>query len=71
MMATKMFIRNHFSKDEFIEYRYHISYELKNMTDYTRYTEQFAKNLQNDHLIKFKDKFNAKRKILTEIKNCH
>tara|TARA_B100001250_G_C19501070_1_gene657427 strand:- start:7 stop:309 length:303 start_codon:yes stop_codon:yes gene_type:complete len=71
MMATKMFIRQHFSKDEFIEYRYHISYELKNMNDYIRYTEEFAKDLQNDHLIRFKDKFNAKRRILTEMKNFH
>ena len=43
---------------------YTIQYKLKSMTNYLKYRDNFADELQKDHNKKFKNKFSAKRELL-------
>ena len=44
-----------------------IQYTLKNMVDFLKYEKEFAERFREEHKLKFKNKFSAKRIIMKKI----
>jgi len=66
VMQTNLFLEFKFFKNlNSKQLTYTIQYRLQNMKNYLKYIDRFADGLQKDHNQKFKNKFSAKREILT------
>ncbi|MFI5220285.1 MAG: DUF4286 family protein [Bacteroidia bacterium] len=71
VMSTGMFIENRIYKvladEDTSGTTYSVQYVCKDLSDYEKYCQQFAPDLQEAHAKKYKDKFVAFRTLLEVI----